>query len=107
MEKLSDDGDSIVDENSGLEIMKREYVVADEYNEEGFRVITSEVMTKDDDEMLEEALEEIAVKDEIQSRAPVIYESEETQMIYNVCEQLCENGFPIEDVKDLFLYNRN
>ena len=103
--KLSDDGDSIVDEHSGLEIMKREYVATDEYNEEGFRVITSEVMTKDMNEILEDSLEEIAVNDGVQLKPRVLYESEETQTIYNVCDKLCEEmGFPIEDIKDFVIF---
>ena len=56
--KINDDGESIVDINSGYEIAKRDFVNIDEYNEEGFKIITNKIIEKDVLEKLGVLLEE-------------------------------------------------
>ena len=107
--KLSDDGDSIVDIHSGFEIVKREFVNMDEYTEEGFKVITNEVIEKDILEKLGDLVyddEEPIDNNDIQPELPLIFENEESQKIYNVSKTLCDEiGIPVNEVKDYVLQN--
>ena len=108
--KISDDGESIVDINSGYEIAKRDFVNIDEYNEEGFKIITNKIIEKDVLEklgvLLEEEEEEEINDSMPEIQIPVVFENEETQKIYNVCKTICnEIGIQINEVKDYVLQN--
>ena len=46
--RLSDAGDTIVDKHSGYEIRKIDYVVLEEYDEKGFRVLSRELFEEDE-----------------------------------------------------------
>ena len=100
--KISDDGESIVDINSGYEIAKRDFVNIDEYNEEGFKIITNKIIEKDVLEklgvLLEEEEEEEINDSMPEIQIPVVFENEETQKIYNVCKTIC-NEIVIQQMK--------
>ena len=70
--RLSDAGDTIVDKHSGYEIRKIDYVVLEEYDEKGFRMLSRELMAEDESK-------EIVRVDEVKN-----YNSLESTMIANV-----------------------
>jgi len=92
--KLSDDGDSWVDEHSGYVICARDLEV-DEGYEQGYKVKTREVMEQDaGDALLNSSLKPVIKK----------YTTPETKMMSNVISALAENmGINIDDQKDFMI----
>ena len=70
--RLSDAGDSIVDKYSGYEIKKIDYVVLEEFDEKGFRVLSRELLEEDEGK-------EVAKFEEVKK-----YNSPESTLIANV-----------------------
>ena len=70
--RLSDAGDTIVDKYSGYEIRKIDYVVLEEYDEKGFRVLSRELLEEDESKA-------VAKFEEVKK-----YNSPESTMIANV-----------------------
>ena len=70
--RLSDAGDTIVDKHSGYEIRKIDYVVLEEYDEKGFRMLSRELLEADESK-------EVANFEEVKK-----YNSPESTMIANV-----------------------
>lgn len=92
--KLSDDGDSWVDEHSGYIICPRDFDVEEGY-EQGYKIKTREVMEQDaGDAMLNSSLKPVIKK----------YTTPETKMMSNVISALAENmGINIDDQKDFMI----
>jgi hypothetical protein len=92
--KLSDDGDSWVDEHSGYIICPRDFDV-DEGYEQGYKAKTREVMEQDaGDALLNSSLKPVVKK----------YTTPETKMMSNVISALAENmGINIDDQKDFMI----
>ena len=91
--KLSDNEDSIVG-NGGFEIVKRDFVNEDQFTDEGFRIITHSVIEKD----LETRLNTSNLVEK------KIFQDDQTQMIYNLLNTLCENiGISIDDVNEFVI----
>ena len=96
--RLSDAGDSIVDKHSGYEIKKIDYVILEEYDEMGFRVVSRDLLEKDEGEA------EVAQVMETKK-----YASQDAQLISNVVKTMerflsislaSEIGFIIKNVTD-------
>jgi hypothetical protein len=92
--KLSDDGDSWVDEHSGYVICPRDFDVEEGY-EQGYKVKTREVMEQDlGDALLNSSLKPVIKK----------YTTPETKMMSNVISALAENmGINVDDQKDFMI----
>lgn len=79
---LSDDGDAIVDKHSGFVIRKIDFVAEEGYDEAGFKMSTNDFMEKDI---------ALKVKDALTKKKDRVFESENTQQIYNITATVCEN----------------
>lgn len=102
---LSEDGDKYVDKYSGYTIKMIEMSTDEEYNEEGFKIVTRAVMENDVGDELTEALK--TIPKELQ--APVMkrkYATADATAIYNVIDALSLNmGVNLEDQKDFIVRN--
>jgi hypothetical protein len=78
---ISEDGDAFIDKSSGRVIRKIDYVTEDVY-EDGFRMVTHDIMEKDLGAVITDKLRKI--KDRV-------FENETTEFIYRVFVFLCEN----------------
>ena len=100
---LSDDGDKYVDKYSGYTIKMIEMNTDEEYNEEGFKIITRSVMEEDVGDQIMAALP-TNVK-----QVPAVkrkYATADATPIYNVLEAMSTNmGLSIEDQKDFIVRN--
>lgn len=79
---LSDDGDAIVDKHSGFVIRKIDFVAEEGYDEAGFKMTTNDFMEKDI---------ALKVKEALTKKKDRVFESENTQQIYNIAATICEN----------------
>ena len=90
---FSDDGDYIVDKESGFNIRKRDYVIEDEYTKEGFKVSHYDIMEK-----------ELQVKMTEAQKSKPVFENEINEVIYNILHSICDNiGLETSRVKDFVL----
>ena len=90
--KLSDDGNSIVDPHSGYELRKIDFVSEEGYTEEGFKIVTNDILNSDLSTRLTNIFGE--------PNAP-IFENEQTERIYNVTKTICQNiNIPIDNVSE-------
>ena len=110
--KLSDDGDKWVDEHSGQTIKMIELNADEEYNEEGFKVITRSVMEMDAGELIMQTAANVgqgsvaATAAAPGSVAPRKYATPDATKIYNVIDSMCTNmGIVLEDQKDFIVRN--
>jgi hypothetical protein len=88
--KLSDDGDSIVDEYSGYVICKRDFSNEEGYTEEGFKIKTNAVLE--------------LTNMEVDNESERIFENETSQIIYNVFSTVCKNiDVPMEEIESSVL----
>jgi hypothetical protein len=96
---LSDDGDSIVDKYSGYTLRKIDFVTEDGYTEEGFRIITHDVIEKD----LGEKLTEMFIDTKM-----MLFENKLNETIYNITRTICSNiGIPTDSIIDFVIRNTN
>jgi hypothetical protein len=92
---MSDDGDSIVDRHSGYVIKRIDFVEEEGYDEAGFKMVTHEVMEKDQGEQLVELMGKM--KDRV-------FENETTEMIYKIYAAIMRNmSIPAESIDDFVL----
>ena len=97
--ELSGDGDSYVDKYSGYVICKKEFSNEEGRDDAGFKITTHEIMEKDLGVVVMEAI--------AKNKKPV-FESETTEMIYNVFSAICENiDIPIESISEFVLRTSN
>jgi hypothetical protein len=102
---LSDDGDKYVDKYSGYTIKMIEMSSDEEYNEEGFKIVTRAVIESDVGDMLAEALKTLppGIKPAAIKRK---YATPDATAIYNVIEALSSNmGLNIADQKEFIVMN--
>lgn len=92
---LSDDGDAIVDKHSGYVIRKLDTVTEDGFTEEGFRIVTHEVMEKDLDAKIADMF----------AKKPVpIFENAMNESVFNITDAICSNmGIPTDSVQDFVM----
>jgi len=104
---ISDDGDKYVDKYSGYTIKMIEMSTDEEYNEEGFKIITRSVMEADIGDTILQSMKNVPVG----ADAPINpvkrkYATPDATSIYNVIEALSVNmGVNIEDQKDFIVRN--
>jgi hypothetical protein len=100
---LSEDGDKYVDKYSGYTIKMIEMSTDEEYNEEGFKIVTRAVMEGDVGDMLLQSLPaELKVNVAIKRK----YATPDATNIYNVLEALSTNmGVNITDQQDNIVRN--
>lgn len=91
---LSDDGDSIVDKHSGFVIRKIDFSAEEGFDESGFRITTHEILEKDIGLVSLEGVK----------KEKKVFESETTEMIYNVFATICNNiDVPTEGIEEFVL----
>jgi hypothetical protein len=90
--KLSDDGDSWIDEHSGYVLCKRELSNEEGFDDSGFPITTRDILEKDLGTVVMEAL---------QKKEKPVFESEITETIYNIMSTLSSNlDIPIEGITE-------
>jgi hypothetical protein len=99
--RLSDDGESIVDKNTGYKIKSIDFMAVDEYNDAGFKIVSHEVMGQAAGDALKDA-----INDEISEMSYTtadksfkVFENELTQTVYNIARALC--GYMHIDVEPI------
>ena len=97
--ELSGDGDSIVDKYSGFLLRKIDFSNEEGFDDAGFKITSHEIMEKDLGTVVMEAI--------AKNKRPV-FESETSEMIYNVFSAICENiDIPIETISEFVLRTSN
>jgi hypothetical protein len=90
---LSDD--AIVDKYSGYVIRKLDMVTEEGFNEEGFRIITHEVMDKDLD---------LKIADLFSKKPAPLFENATNESVYNIANAICSNmGIPTDSVQEFVM----
>jgi hypothetical protein len=105
---ISEDGDKWVDKYSGYTIKMIELNADEEYNEEGFKIVTRAVMEADAGEAIMQAASQAPGQAPGQALmgAPRKYSTPDANKIYNVIESMSNNmGIIIEDQKDFIVRN--
>lgn len=93
--KLSDDGDSWIDEHSGFILRKIDYSTEEGYDEAGYRMQTHEILEKDLG---------VAVMEAIQKKEKPVFESETAESIYNIFSSICtEINIPTDAIAEMVL----
>jgi len=93
--KLSDDGDSWIDEHSGYVLCKRELSNEEGFDDSGFPITTRDLLEKDLGTVVLEAL---------QKKEKPVFETEVAETIYNIVSTLCSNlDIPIDGIVETVL----
>jgi len=85
--RLSDDGESIVDKNSGYEIKKLDYSAEEGFDDAGFRVNTRAELEPDEYEMVRE----LVGKADSVVPSKRVFENDANAFIYSVSSAICAN----------------
>jgi hypothetical protein len=97
--ELSCDESSIVDKHSGFFLRKRDFSNDEGFGDAGFKITSHEIMEKDLGTVVMEAISK--------NKKPV-FESETSEMIYNVFSAICENiDIPVESISEFVLRTSN
>ena len=92
------DGDSIYDKHTGRLLQKIDFVDETSYDEQGFKMVTNEVIEKDILEVTTTALEK---RKRLQDR---VFENEETEMVFKLYRTLCRHiGLQPDDIEEFVL----
>lgn len=92
---ISDDGDSIVDKHSGYVLRKIDNVQEQGYDEAGFKITTNDFLEED---VGQKFIEMMVGK---QSSKELVFEDEETQMIFNLYRGIIKNiGIPLDSIQE-------
>ena len=95
---LSDDGDSIVDKYSGYVLRKIDNVQEEQYDEAGFKISTTDFLEEDAGNKF---VEMMVGK---QTTKELVFEDEETQMIFNLYRGIAKNiGIPLDSIQEQVL----
>jgi len=93
--KLSDDGDSWIDEHSGYVIRKIDFSSEEGFDDAGFRITTHDILEKDLGTVVMEAL---------QKKEKPVFENEVTETVYNILFTICSNiDIPAEGITETVL----
>jgi hypothetical protein len=96
---MSDDGDSIVDKNSGFVIRKIDFSAEEGFDEAGFRITTHDILEKDLGTVVMEALGK---------KEKPVFENETIETIYNIMSAICKNiDIPIDNISEFILRHSN
>jgi hypothetical protein len=100
---ISEDGDKWVDKHSGYTIKMIDLNEAEEYNEEGFKIISHAVIGDDAGDIIMKQGEKDTNK---QNGIPRKYSSNDANKIYNVIESLTKNmGISLHEKYDFIVSN--
>ena len=92
--RLSDDGDSVVDKNSGYVLRKIDFATEEEYDDAGFKITSHSIIEKDLGQKIAETL----------SKKVRVFDDPVDQMVYNVFMAVATNaGIPHESIEDFVL----
>jgi len=106
---LSDDGDSIVDKYTGYIICYRDLVAQEEFDDKGFAIKTRDVVKKDNNEIIEDAINaEIEEKQlnlsKLGKPKKRVFEDQTNLYIYNVSITISKSiGIDIDEIDDSIL----
>lgn len=90
---LSDDGDAIVDKHSGDILRKIDFVVEDEYTEDGFKIKSHDV--------LQDELETKNNASLNKKSKNIVFENELNEDIHKILSSICiQMGIPLESIDD-------
>lgn len=90
--RLSEDQDSIVDQHSGYELRKRDYINEDEYTSEGFKVTRHDLLEEELEMKISKALNK------------PVFENKENEIIFNITDTICSNiGVNTDSIKDFVI----
>ena len=99
---ISEDGDKWIDKHSGYTIQMIDLNEAEEYNEEGFKIITHAVIEEDIGDIIMKKGNE----QETHEKQKRKYSTADADKIYNVIENLSDNmGINIQDKYDYIVRN--
>ena len=108
--RLSDDGEAIVDKNTGYKIKSIDFMAMDEYNDAGFKIVSHEVMGQSAGDALKDAINdeisEMSYTTTTSGKKFKMFENELTQEVYNIASALC--GYmhiAIEPIEGVILSN--
>jgi hypothetical protein len=92
--RLSDDGDSIVDKNSGYVLRKMDFATEEEYDDAGFKITSHSIIEKDLGQKIAETL----------AKKVRVFDDPVDQMCYNVFMTIATNaGIPPESMEEFVL----
>ena len=106
---LSDDGDSIVDKYTGYIICYRDLVAQEEFDDKGFVVKTHDVVKKDDNEIIEDAINAEIEENQLNlsklgKPKKRVFEDQVNLYIYNVSSTISKSiGIDIDEIDDSIL----
>ena len=90
---LSDDGDAVVDKHSGDILRKIDFVVEDEYTEEGFKIKSHDVLQ-----------DELETKNNAtlnKKSTATVFENELNENIHKILSSICvQMGIPLESIEE-------
>ena len=92
------DGDSIFDRHTGRLLQKIDFVDETGYDEQGFKMVTNEIIEKDILEVTTTALEkQKTLKDRV-------FENEDSEMVFKLLRSICRHiGVQTDDIEDFIL----
>jgi hypothetical protein len=92
--RLSDDGDSVVDKNSGYVLRKIDFATEEEYDDAGFKITSHSIIEKDLGQKIAETL----------AKTVRVFDDPVDQMCYNVFMTIATNaGIPPESIEEFVL----
>ena len=95
---LSDDGDSIVDKHSGEVLRKIDFVDEQGFDEQGFKIVTSEFLEKDAGDVI------VAMIESRKNKKDRVFENDDSEMVYNIFRSISNHiGIPSENIEDIVL----
>ena len=105
---MSDDGDSIVDKHTGYVLRKIDFVTEDEFNEEGMRITSHDILEDELETRLGKILAVNSASGKTSAAASAVFENEQNQRIYNISKSICQQiGIPIETIQDFVMLTTN
>jgi hypothetical protein len=106
---LSDDGDSIVDKYTGYIICYRDLVAQEEFDDKGFAIKTRDVVKKDNNEIIEDAINAEIEENQLNlsklgKPKKRVFEDQTNLYIYNVSITISKSiGIDIDEIDDSIL----
>jgi len=92
------DGDSIYDKHTGRLLQKIDFVDETSYDDQGFKMVTNEVIEKD---ILEVTTTALAKQKILKDR---VFESEDTEMVFKLFRSICRHiGLQHDDIEEFVL----
>jgi transcription termination factor NusB len=95
---LSDDGDSIVDKYSGEVLRRIDFVDEQGFDEQGFKIVTSEVFTQDSGDKI------VALIEGRKNNRTRVFENEDSEMVYKIIRSISTHvGIQTNTIDDFVL----